>query len=89
MQRNTPNAMDIEPYNKPLVNSLFGSNKKDVRIANKPNKNKITAAIMFNASSNIFCLLVAAKAIINAPPKSNKIDSINWSQTYFLNKLFI
>ena len=44
--------MDIEPYNKPLVNSLFGSNKKDVRIANKPNKNKITAAIIFNASSS-------------------------------------
>ena len=69
-------------------NQLF-SKINDVRMANKPNRNKMTAAMMLRASSKIFCLLVAAKAIISAPPKSNRMERINCNQTYFLNKLFM
>ena len=89
MQRKTPKAIEAEPYNKLAVIYFFVSKKNAVSIANKPNKNKITATTIFKAFSNTSVLLLMAKAMITAPPKSNKIDKINCSQTYLLNKLFI
>ena len=73
----------------PIIIYFFVSKINAVKIANKPNKNKITAITIFNAFSNTSVLLLIAKAMITAPPKSSKIDNINWSQTYLLNKLFI
>ena len=60
-----------------------------VRMANKPNKNKITAITIFKAFSRTFVSLLIANAMITEPPNNNKIDNISWSQTYLLNKLFI
>ena len=73
----------------PLEIILSPSKAKDATMANKPNRNKITAAMIFNPSSKIFILPIAAKIMINEPPNNNKMDRINWSQVYLLNKLFI
>ena len=75
MHRNTPNAIQADPYNRPRVNNLLVSNKNEVKIANNPNKNKITAAIILSASFKTSTLAMA-KAIINAPPKSNSMERI-------------
>ena len=89
MHKKTPNAIHADPYNKPLVKYLFCSNTSVANIAKPPNKNKITAEIIFKPSSKMLSLPIMAKAIIKAPPNNNRIERINCSQMYLLNKLFI
>ena len=89
MHKNTPKAIQAEPYKNPAVNSLFLSKIKAVKIANKPKINKVTATTRLRPSFKTSCFPVIAKAIIKEPPNNNRIDRISCNQTYLLNKLFM
>ena len=89
MHRNTPNAIEAEPYTIAYEIVLFLSNKKAVRMAKPPKRNKITAAMTFKASLSTFSLSLKAKTMISVPPNNNRIDRINCNQAYLLNNFFI
>ena len=89
VHKKTPNAIQPEPYNNPLVMALLDSKNNEEIIANKPNKNKIVAVMISKPSCKMFCFLLAAKITINVPANNNKIERIKRNQTYLLNKLFI
>ena len=81
VHKNTPKAIQAEPYKNPAVNILFFSKIKAVKIANKPKMNKVTAIMISSASSNTSSFPLIAKAIINAPPNNNKIDRMSCIRT--------